>query len=811
MQLINISKEYYVHKRKIVALDDVSFTFSKTGFYALVGPSGCGKTTLLNVLGKLEKPTRGEIIFEDNQETSIVFQDYNLIQGLSLLDNIKLVGLTDEIKIRELLTLVSLEDKIDIPVKLLSGGEKQRVAIVRALAKNSSVILLDEPTASVDKDNAKIILDILKLLANDHLIIVSTHDTNLINNYVDYIININAGKITNYEKVKKTFTKKIVDLNTAYELYNETNKFVSLANYDIYIKVSNKQEIKVLESDYLKTLLELAKENINEQITVSFKEITSSFSFKNSLDVKTELPFKISLKYLRHLFQDSLKRTIFCFITIVLLILLAYTSVLVTYYKPNKYLNSYIANNNYSYLPIAREVKLDGGKKTINNGYYLQEDYTDNLPYFDVGIRSLAYPNLSSINTRVYLTNESEVSMTNFCYENIFGKKELEEKNYQLTISSNSRLLDPLLITLNLEIDKLIEVPYKQNELEYLRSGVSLESDELDRLVNELSIIYVPKTLFIENLKNYDLRPHSYFTNDGLVDFEKINFLSSLFNYNLYEDEVIVEGVAAKTANEVVISSALYEVLLEKNGEEVLGTTLEYQDFANYDDYYFYQNIPNMKAIFKDGILIKGVYEEDSKYKILCNESMYYNLATEITDYLALGIAISYSSSNVDFITANNDKIVMSGLLGIYGFNDFINYEVISYFLLGLTIIALILVVVNVLLIINYVLKIKNKDISIFYALGIKKSKLSMLFMSYSYLLCILAFLIGFVIGGIVIKWLNSYLMNMVYGVSTLIINNNYLLMLLIIGFTIVLVASVTILTIRKLINRQLVVALKSV
>jgi len=204
VQLENISRKYYLDNTEICALDNVSLEINKGDFVVLAGPSGSGKTTLLNIIGCIDKPSQGKVFFEGMDITNtplekldhlrlnnigFIFQTFNLIPVLTAFENIELPLLfkgLDEKQIRMLaerfLERVGIADKINQKPSNLSGGQRQRLAIARALAGNPSLIVADEPTASLDRKNAASIIELLREL-NDEFgvtVVLASHDPMII-------------------------------------------------------------------------------------------------------------------------------------------------------------------------------------------------------------------------------------------------------------------------------------------------------------------------------------------------------------------------------------------------------------------------------------------------------------------------------------------------------------------------------------------------------------------------------------------------------------------------------------------------------
>ena len=212
MQIVNLTKVYNKGKEnERVALDNVSFNLPNKGLIFILGKSGSGKSTLLNLLGAIDTPTSGKIIVGSKDITLLkekekadyrasycgfVFQDYNLIPELNVWNNIAL-NLDDykEERINEVLDLVGLLEYKNSKINELSGGEAQRIAIARALVKNPKVIFLDEPTAALDNETGRQILELLKKLSLERLIVVVSHNEEFASIYSQRTIKLENGKI----------------------------------------------------------------------------------------------------------------------------------------------------------------------------------------------------------------------------------------------------------------------------------------------------------------------------------------------------------------------------------------------------------------------------------------------------------------------------------------------------------------------------------------------------------------------------------------------------------------------------------------
>ncbi len=213
---IKHADKYYNRGRQnqLHVINGIDLALPDTGMVAIFGRSGCGKTTLLNTIGGLDSLDQGEVMFGSfhidremevyrNKYIGYIFQNYNLNRDESVYENVadalRLCGMNDERIIRErvtsALTNVDMERYANRLPDTLSGGQQQRVAIARAIVKSPSVILADEPTGNLDETNTVLIMDLLKALSNDRLILLVTHEANLVNYYCDRVIELLDGRV----------------------------------------------------------------------------------------------------------------------------------------------------------------------------------------------------------------------------------------------------------------------------------------------------------------------------------------------------------------------------------------------------------------------------------------------------------------------------------------------------------------------------------------------------------------------------------------------------------------------------------------
>jgi putative ABC transport system ATP-binding protein len=224
LELKDLKKIYHKGDTEVVALDGLSMNVEPGEFLAIVGPSGSGKTTLLNIIGCLDRPTTGSVIYEGTNlgsatqkelseyrknRISFIFQSYNLIPVLTVLENVELPLVIEKkhdkkvmrAKALEMIESVGLQGKEDRYPRELSGGQEQRVAIARALVKEPFVVLADEPTANLDSHTAEEIIEVMKRInaKRGTTFVFSTHDK-LVMQHARRVVGIRDGLLVSDER-----------------------------------------------------------------------------------------------------------------------------------------------------------------------------------------------------------------------------------------------------------------------------------------------------------------------------------------------------------------------------------------------------------------------------------------------------------------------------------------------------------------------------------------------------------------------------------------------------------------------------------
>ena len=330
IKLVNVYKYFNKGKKnEVKAIDNTSIDLPDKGIVTLLGPSGCGKTTLLNSIGGLSKINKGSIYIDGERITKrsvnkidkirslkigYIFQNFNLLDDETVFDNVSLVlkinGLKDkeEIKKRVNFCLESLGiyRYRNRYASMLSGGERQRVAIARAIVKDPEVIIADEPTGNLDSKNSIEVMNIIKSISRDRLVILVTHERELAKFYSDRIIEISDGKIVkDYENVDNHELDYRLD-NKIYlkDMENYSNKEVGSAKVEYYSDNTDKVSFKIvvkndniyIESDSLKKIEVINNSNI-ELVDAHYEKINKKVYEEFSFDFNKVKDNKFKEKY----------------------------------------------------------------------------------------------------------------------------------------------------------------------------------------------------------------------------------------------------------------------------------------------------------------------------------------------------------------------------------------------------------------------------------------------------------------------------------------------------------------------------------
>lgn len=379
-------------KDKCIALDNVSFTLEDKGFVFIIGKSGSGKTTLLSIIGGLDNLTKGEISINGNlfskfkekdyvnyRNTMIgyIFQDFHLIDELTIYENIKisldLQNNKDVSLIGEMLEKVGLKGYENRYPNELSGGEKQRIAIARALIKNPRIILADEPTGNLDTKTTSQVLSLLKELSEERLVIIVSHNLSDAREYADRIIELSSGKIINdlMRNDKYSDEVKLIDDELFIPVHK---KFLDKESDFINSKLIEGKIKRITQVDdiFIKNNKKEKEEIIDDPLT------NKKFSLKNMLN--------LSFKFLK---KDAVRLVLYSFVVACLIVILGLSQLIVSF-DSSSIIEKELKNINQNSVSIFKEDIVNADIE-INKNCVLPIDEEDINKYYNAGYKGNIY------------------------------------------------------------------------------------------------------------------------------------------------------------------------------------------------------------------------------------------------------------------------------------------------------------------------------------------------------------------------------------------------------------------------------------
>lgn len=766
LEIKKISKVYVTDDLKQVALDDVSVNFRNNEFASILGPSGSGKTTLLNIIGGLDQYDKGDLIinevstkkFKDrdwdsyrNHRVGFVFQSYNLISHQSVLKNVELaltlsgVSQSERTKrAKKALKDVGLEKHINKRPNQLSGGQMQRVAIARALVNDPDIVLADEPTGALDSETSKQIMEILKKISNDKLVIMVTHNPEIAEKYSTRIIKLKDGKIiddsnpydgkintkeTLENEIKKS-NKTVMSSKTAFSLSLNnlmTKKgrtiltafagSIGIIGIALIMSLSNglNSYIKHVEEDTLSsypltldkttvdqmTLMETLLKN-NEDINTKFDKIYSNNIMSDMLASFAEGQNKNNLKEFKKYIEDS---NIYDYISDIK-------------YKYNFDLNIYLNDNN-EYIKVNPSTVLENIGINNNNSI------------------SVSVP-MNEMDSFQELTNNKDLLEDQ--YDLLYGKYPEEYNEVVLVLDKNNRISDYALYSLGIldqnelketfkkimmgeEIEKKDIYEYKYEEIVGLKYKLLLNTDIYKKVNN----IWVDKSDDEEYMKNIL---------DNSIDIEVVGIIKISENSSLSTTGVIgyTNELTKYTIDKINDSKIVNEQKDNKNinvftGLEFSDKEFNIEDLPKEEQQYLLslskdeldnlikQYSANSGATYEENLIKMGSVDIEDPDSILL-----YPIDFEAKDNIT-NIINDYNDTKDE-----KDKIIYTDLVGVMMKSVTTIINSISYILMAFVSISLIVSSIMI-AIITYISVIeRTKEIGILRAIGASKKDVSRVF-----------------------------------------------------------------------------------
>lgn len=565
LKLENITKIYEGKNFKQIALNDVTLAFRNNEFVSILGQSGSGKTTLLNIIGGLDKYTYGNLIIDGvstrkykerdwnnyrSKKVGFIFQSYNLINHQTVLSNV-LLSLNiagkpkkESIKLaKKVLKDVGLENYIKKKPKELSGGQMQRVAIARALVTNPDIILCDEPTGALDSQTSIQIMELLKEISKEKLVIMVTHNVTLANKYSDRVIALNDGVIT-YDtspyEVENYSLKKIKNKRKT------MNKFTSLS-----LSFNN---LLTKKSRTLLTSFAGSIGIIGIALVLSLSKGTQKYINKIEKNTFSKYPITIMESYIdyQNMFdkeKESCKNGSICFI--------------------NDLTNNVVNDNKINSISKFSNI-LKQNYENINN-YTLDINYNYNI---DLNIyKDNKMIENSSLYFKEFLNNNSPLLKE---YTLIYGK--LPEKYNEIVIVTDENgklplsLMKSLFInedidlskTINISFEKIIDSKFK---LVSETSYYIYENDTWQYIKNNRDKIngILDKSINLKITGILKLNKDAVISESGFIGYSKklINYLNDEVNSSNIKKSILENKDINPLTNNLYVENMTYEMLLD--------------------------------------------------------------------------------------------------------------------------------------------------------------------------------------------------------------------------------------------------------
>ena len=650
LKLENITKIYEGKNFKQIALNDVTLAFRNNEFVSILGPSGSGKTTLLNIIGGLDKYTYGNLIIDGvstrkykerdwnnyrSKKVGFIFQSYNLINHQTVLSNV-LLSLNiagkpkkESIKLaKKVLKDVGLENYIKKKPKELSGGQMQRVAIARALVTNPDIILCDEPTGALDSQTSIQIMELLKKISKEKLVIMVTHNVTLANKYSDRVIALNDGVIT-YDtspyEVENYSLKKIKNKRKT------MNKFTSLS-----LSFNN---LLTKKSRTLLTSFAGSIGIIGIALVLSLSKGTQKYINKIEKNTFSKYPISIMESYIdyQNMFdkeKESCKNGSICSI--------------------NDLTNNVVNDNKVNSISKFSNI-LKQNYENINN-YTLDINYNYNI---DLNIyKDNKMIENSSLYFKEFFNNNSPLLKE---YTLIYGK--LPEKYNEIVIvtDENGKLPLPLMKSLfineDIDLSKTINISYEKiiNSKFKLVSETSYyiyENDTWQYIKNNQDKIndILNKSINLKITGILKLNKDAIISESGFIGYSKklINYLNDEVNSSNIKKSILENKDINPLTNNLYDENMTYEMLLDSisiNDKNPIKIDIYPKDY---------------KSKEKIESIIKKYNEENS------NDKVYY------TDYLK--VFLNSITSLIKMIT-----YVLTAFIGVSLIVSSIMISIITY------------------------------------------------------------------------------------------------------------------------------------
>ena len=793
IKIDNVSR-VYDGETPVRALDEVNFTLPEKGMVFVVGKSGSGKSTLLNVLAGFDKPTDGSIFFNNkkisdfsnyeldcyrNSTIGFVFQDYCLIESFTAYQNIRMSfdyknEKTNKKVLDEILDSVGMKGYGKRYPKQLSAGQKQRIAIARCLAKNPKVILADEPTGNLDSRTTVQILNLLKEISKDRLIVVVSHNKNDAYKYGDRIIEMSNGKIVSYKHRNEDFVNEYISnddeimLPAKGRLSNE-----QLEEVNSKIK-SSKGKIKLTRG-------------LDEFLDVKSEDIPNN-DYQNT---KTKMGVLNLLKYSWLYFKKHILSFMLVVLIIVCLIVTLSLSIQFSNYNGKLQYEEIIEENQFDSMIIRKltpdEIEtgevdnfgIEFDDDTLNrivekNDLDYYELYSYNLPVKNSLVSHRV--NISHGTTKGILLGSSSLVVCDkdlliSCFGDEAGNIPLKAGSIKENsdgivitdymadcliaahfskgiVSYDAMVLDTtyLLTTYGVKIDAVIDTNYAveyKDIIEEVKKGITEVTDEysefMDYLFTKLAFVYTINPNYYESYieKVRELRPSDQ------VSYTYKQVLST-DDYSIEKEEAQMYFTDEIKADEIIISYDTYNSLFNTNCSKTDLSEFEQRKvkMTLYDS--------NNKAYVEEEfkvikLLESGMYASfDIRDKMI--DVTYERTGIWVLNNGNLGELVSYAVENDLLVDSSRMTVVQKAVSVVAVFEDLF------------TLLLVLMIIAIIVLVVIHTINTYNKNI---YNIGVSKSMGAHMFeLSFIFAIQMIVFGILIVLGSMIADYYSTNLIN---------------------------------------------------